>query len=269
MQTKNILYLQAELTILETQLAAIMEQDQEEANAGTGEKADSLVSWLALKKSDQTPTADNTQYQKVMEIRRCLKEYCELTHPFMSSTCGRNPPFTPNCPDDALVQQAEINRLSKASRSDHQSLTEWLDHPDGGDMFLKARESFPWRKEHFADLVCLSENSSEVALFTRVCRNGILPLYHRYIGRHIKDPVGGADWSGIYRYSDTRITFFSKVIGTMLASLLPTTSILALYFVKSSLIRLGMIMTFTTTFATTLAVITKGSMLEIFAASTA
>lgn len=192
LQTKNILYLQAELTILETQLAAIMEQDQEEANAGTGEKADFLISWLALKKSDQDPIADNTQYKKVMEIRRCLKEYCKLTHQFMLDLRKKYSVHADYL-GDALLQQAEINRLSKASRSDHQSLTEWLDHSDGGDMFLKARESYPWRKEHFVDLVCLFENSSEVALFTRVCRNDILPLYHRYIRRHVKDPVGGAD----------------------------------------------------------------------------
>ena len=97
----------------------------------------------------------------------------------------------------------------------------------------------------------------------------MLPLYHRYVGRHIKDPVDGADWSGIYRYSDRKIAFFSRVIGTMLASLLPTGTIFALYFVKSALIRLGMIMAFTTAFAATLAVFTKGSMFELFAASTA
>lgn len=83
LETKNILYLQAELTILEAQLKDIMEQDQGEANAGTLEKRDFLNSWLALKKSDQNPAADNTQYKKVMEIRKCLKEYCELTHLFM------------------------------------------------------------------------------------------------------------------------------------------------------------------------------------------
>ena len=82
LQTKNILYLQAELTALEAQLKDIMEEDQGEANAGTLEKRDFLNSWLALKKSNRPP-ADNTQYEKVMEIRKCLKEYGELIHPFM------------------------------------------------------------------------------------------------------------------------------------------------------------------------------------------
>lgn len=174
-----------------------------------------------------------------------------------------------HCTGDTLLQQAKINRLTKASKSDYQSLTEWLDHPYGGNMFLEGRETYPWRKENFGDLVCLSENSCEAALFTQMWRNGTIPLYHRYIGRHFKDPVGGGDWNGIYRYSDAKISVFSKVTGTALAALLPTTSIFALYFVETPLIRLGMIMAFTTTFAITLAVFTKGNMFEIFAASTA
>ena len=136
-------------------------------------------------------------------------------------------------------------------------------------MFLQGRETFPWRKEHFADLVCLSENGCETALFDRMWRDGILPLYHHCIGRHMKDTVDESDWSGIHMYSDTKIAIVPKIIGTVLAALLPTASIFALYFVKPDLIRLGMIMAFTTTFAVTLSVFTKGSMFEVFAASTA
>ena len=136
-------------------------------------------------------------------------------------------------------------------------------------MFLRGREAYPWREEHFADLVCLSENTHDSDLFTRMCRNGLIPQYHRYIGRHTRDPVGGADWDGIYRYSDASIATFCKVFGTVLAALLPTMSIFALYFIKAPLFRLGMIMVFTATFATTLAIFTKGTMFEIFAASTA
>lgn len=76
LQAKNLLYLQAELSILERQLGAIMKQDQDEANAGDQEKLAFLDSWLALKTSDQNLAADNTQYRKVVEIRDCLKKYC-------------------------------------------------------------------------------------------------------------------------------------------------------------------------------------------------
>ena len=75
LHAKTLLYQQAELSILETQLGAIMRQDQNEANAGEQEKIHFLDSWLALKQSDN-PAADNTQYRKVVEIRDCLKKYC-------------------------------------------------------------------------------------------------------------------------------------------------------------------------------------------------
>lgn len=168
--------------------------------------------------------------------------------------------------DAALLQQVEINRLTQASTSDYRNLTKWLDHPDGGNMFLPAREVNPWGEEHFADLVCLTENTHDSDLFTRMWRNGLIPLYHRYVGRHIRDPVGG---NGIHRYSDASIATFCKVCGTVLAALLPTMSIFALYFVKAPLMRLGMIMAFTATFTTTLAIFTRANMFEIFAASTA
>ena len=77
LQVKSLLYLQAELLILETQLADIMKQDQDEANAGNQEKRAFPDSWLALKQSDQNPAADNSQYRKVVEIQECLKKYCQ------------------------------------------------------------------------------------------------------------------------------------------------------------------------------------------------
>lgn len=57
--------------------------------------------------------------------------------------------------DDALLQQAEINRVNAASELNFQSLVEWLNQPQGGNMFLRGRETYPWRSENFADLVCL------------------------------------------------------------------------------------------------------------------
>ena len=75
LQTKTLLYLQAEISILETQLAAIME-DQNKANAGDQEKVAFLDSWLALKQSDQNPAADSIQYRKVVEMQERVKKYC-------------------------------------------------------------------------------------------------------------------------------------------------------------------------------------------------
>ena len=219
---------------------------------------------MALKRSDN-PAADNTQYRKVVEIRD-LPEEVLLVVNVSCTELQKRPAVHVIEADDTLLQQVEINRLTKASTSDYRNLTKWLDHPDGGNMFLRGREFYPWKGEHFADLVCLSENTHDSDLFTGMWGNG---LCHRYIGQHIRDPVGGGDWSGIYRYSDTSIATFCKVFGTVWAALLPTMSIFALYFVKTPLIHLGMIMVFTATFTTTLAIFTKGSMFEIFAASTA
>lgn len=60
-----------------------------------------------------------------------------------------------------------------------------------------------------------------------------------------------------------------RIIGTLLAGLFPTASIFVLYFVSDALVRLGMITIFTLSFAMTLAIMTKATLFEIFAASTA
>ena len=60
-----------------------------------------------------------------------------------------------------------------------------------------------------------------------------------------------------------------KAVGTVLAGLFPTASIFVLYFVNNALVRLTMIMLFTLGFAVTLAIMTKATLFEIFAASAA
>ena len=51
-----------------------------------------------------------------------------------------------------------------------------------------------------------------------------------------------------------------------MSSLIPTLSILVLYFVKRQLVRLGLLIVFTTTFSLTLAWFTEARKVEIFSA---
>ena len=58
-------------------------------------------------------------------------------------------------------------------------------------------------------------------------------------------------------------------ISTVLSSLLPTASILVLYFVEKPLARLALTMLFNALFSLTLATITKARRIDVFAATTA
>ena len=85
-----------------------------------------------------------------------------------------------------MLQQAAISRLDNASPSDHKFLQDWLDHPDGGKLFLRGRETDPWRDEHFKDLVCLSRRRGEENILAQILIKRAVPCFHHYFGHLVK-----------------------------------------------------------------------------------
>ena len=77
------------------------------------------------------------------------------------------------------------------------------------------------------------------------------------------------DWNGLWHYEEGAFIAIANAISTVLSSLMPTTSIMVLYFVKNPLARLAMTMVFTTIFSLTLATIAKARRIDVFAATTA
>jgi hypothetical protein len=75
LQIKDLLFQQAELTHLEAQLENIIQEDEEAFEKGEKGRSDLSLSWDKLKRSkDRMP--DRLQYDKTMEVRKALKEYC-------------------------------------------------------------------------------------------------------------------------------------------------------------------------------------------------
>lgn len=70
-------------------------------------------------------------------------------------------------------------------------------------------------------------------------------------------------------YSDSRLMAVSNSIGAIFSSLLPTLVILVLYFVKSMLLRIGLMILFTAIFSIALSVFTEAKKVEIFSATAA
>lgn len=77
------------------------------------------------------------------------------------------------------------------------------------------------------------------------------------------------DSNGVWHYRHDTMMAVLNFFSTVLSSLLPSTSIFALYFLRSPIARLAAIMTFTTIFSLTLLLITKARRIDIFAATTA
>ena len=76
-------------------------------------------------------------------------------------------------------------------------------------------------------------------------------------------------WNGVWHYDEAGLILIANAISTLLSSLLPTVSILVLYFVKKPLARLAVTMVFTAVFSVTLAMVAKARRIDVFAATTA
>ncbi len=73
----------------------------------------------------------------------------------------------------------------------------------------------------------------------------------------------------LYHYPDERILVFLGIVGSVLSSVLPTLSIIILFFVHDMLARLGLVTLFTFLFSLTMSLATKAKRYEIFAATAA
>lgn len=78
------------------------------------------------------------------------------------------------------------------------------------------------------------------------------------------------NWSAnTVSYSQTGLSRLTSLVGVVLASLLPITSVVALYTIKSDLVRLIVIGLFTAGFSTTLKLVTNARVVDVFTATAA
>lgn len=74
---------------------------------------------------------------------------------------------------------------------------------------------------------------------------------------------------GLVNYEDLKIVDTARLMSTVLASVLPTLSIVILYFIRSLIGRLGALVGFSTLFAISVAVFTNARRVEVFSATAA
>ena len=75
LSTLNLLYLQAELVHLESDLEAITSSDIEQGKAGDKRRGFFTQDWELLSKP--LGNGDEKQWEKMLQIREKLKEYCK------------------------------------------------------------------------------------------------------------------------------------------------------------------------------------------------
>ncbi|KAI9880356.1 MAG: hypothetical protein M1830_003967 [Pleopsidium flavum] len=240
LNTQNLLYLQAELVELERDLEFIASLDNA---SGNPPKQAYARSWSALQKSKED--GDGLQLSKVLTIRAKLKEY-----------------------NEALLQQSLCFGLDRPSGCDMNFLRKWLTGSKMGGCFLSGREQQVWDQAYEADLISLRKSHPEKDVLSRWLTGTFVGCFHRSLGHHFKRPIPHDVESGIANYDNTLLAV-ADLVGTVISSLLPISSIMVLYFVKNMLMRLTVVAGFTALFSITLAIVTKARRIEVFAATAA
>jgi hypothetical protein len=118
------------------------------------------------------------------------------------------------------------------------------------------------------DLLAISRRTSSDP-FSHWVSNIIIPYLHLKCLKRFKAPIPEDPESEICHYEDGNVATVVNVLSTVLASMLPITSILILYFVSNTLDRLAIAVAFTGLFAFCLAVMTRARRVEVFAATSA
>lgn len=178
----------------------------------------------------------------------------------------------------------EIQKLAKPTSRDIDFLREWLDRPEGGDFFLRGREANTWQVN--SDFIKLCGQWSDIDALTGAIYNWIIPWYHHVWGHRAKvcwHPRASnlaelikaeklsksREWDGVWVYDRAMLTAVANGISTLLASLLPASSILILYSLPKPATRLAVSILFITLFSFVLTTVSNARRVDVFAATAA
>jgi len=232
----SLLHMQAELMILEEKYYEL---------ASTDEKCSSRAyrsrDWWTLTQLDSTGKRE--QWENLLQIREKLDKY---------NIC--------------LQRQIDLSSRPAPNPYDLMFFRDWLTNPQSGNFPLRGLDRKGWSEEFSNDLIAIQHRSSGDS-FSRWVINVFIPRFHACIGHRLTTPLHNR--SEITQYKDSVIIKILNGVATIIASLIPISSIVLLYFVSSISARLGILTGFTALFSLCLVLVTSASRVEIFAATSA
>ncbi|EPE28076.1 hypothetical protein GLAREA_04867 [Glarea lozoyensis ATCC 20868] len=238
---RNLLYLQAELVHLETQLLQLEHRDKH-SQVGSSSIYSKDWYWLSCSAED----GNSEQLQTVRIIRKKLKQY-----------------------NDAVIQQSTIQNLPYPRAHALKVLWEWLRRPSMGNRGLVGLDHQIWGGEdspanHNIDLLSL-DATKNADVFSNWFSEKLLVFYHIVIGSRFQRRVDIE--SGVCSYQGHIIHRCISCITVVVASLIPVLAIAVLFCVSSMKIRLLLVALFTVIFTMSLTILTSAKKAEIFAAT--
>ncbi|KUJ08802.1 uncharacterized protein LY89DRAFT_788704 [Mollisia scopiformis] len=233
---KRLLYLQAEIMHLEAEVSQLAKRD----STHEGRRFHTR-DWWSLSQGGEGD--DLEQWEKFLELSEKLDQY-----------------------NDELLKQASLAKLEQPRKYDLTFLRSWFQRPGMGSFPLLGIDRGAWDTDNENDLVAIKPRAPP-DMFSRWFTEDVVPHYHHIFGKTFKTPLPEHVGTGIYHYKESSLEKLISTLATVIASLLPICSVVALYIVQSNSIRLGMIAAFSACFSLALAVMTNARRIEVFAAT--
>ncbi|EEU37142.1 uncharacterized protein NECHADRAFT_8348, partial [Fusarium vanettenii 77-13-4] len=242
----HLLRLQAELHSLEDELLEVIQEDQQSDDP---DKKDYSRNFFLLKRCAEQGK-DFEQYELLQQIGEKLNEY-----------------------NTSLSATGAVQSLPSPEKRPLEFIRLWLEGAGGGEYFPLGTESTIWEMQSRDEYVSVTPIASGDRISSLV-RGILLDIYHFFAEslKKIQRRFNKTSQSStaavprIRKYDDERLQAVSDGITAALASLLPTLMILVLYFVKRMLVRIGLVIVFTTIFSVVMSFYPGAKKGEVFAA---
>lgn len=160
-------------------------------------------------------------------------------------------------------------KMGSPDACDINFLREWLKNEKCGNNFLSASinaEATAWDEDQSGDLIVLNRRPDRFAAWVA---NSLVPMYHRRLGHLLHKRVDHDALGSFYSYNDKRLVAFGNVLCTFLSTMIPSSSILVLFYVQNTVARLLLIIGFSSLFSLVMGFVAQGRRYEIFAATIA
>lgn len=266
LNARNLLYMQAELLDLEEDL---WESEVDDARDQDLKALQFSMRRIRSGKFEEGDSKIRQRWELYRDMRSLLKEYNEMLIQHHKLYSLPRPTHAEVRGLREFVCDSEIHG--------HGNEQEWLHHPENTIWSLNVDEKAAYETEAQraraherakatqTDLVSLSGHVAPDS-FTNLIRNKVVKRFHALFGRRFVQE--DAEFGG-HMYNGEILENLAFYISILFASLLPTGSIIALYYIPTLIWRLIFIGLWSATFSISLAFFTSATRIEIFTASVA
>jgi hypothetical protein len=256
-----ILRMQAELSELEDDFKALANVELKHPHLQEHAK-----SW---EKANQAVEAGepSIRKEKSLEAEEKLGRYCTVLAIYLSPT--HRDRMVANRVDEFISRTASVLRLGNPDSCDIKFLRSWIQNEKYGNDFLKRSsnaEARAWDDSHENDLMALSKREDR---FVAWIANNIVPIYHTIFGHRWQKRIEDDALGVYYAYDDKKLLVFGNLLCTILSMMIPSSSILVLYYVESMVSRLLLIIAFSSLFSLVMGFVAQGRRYEMFTATVA